>query len=434
MTLFFFLFRPARPIFQKATTNQFRCSLSTSRKQYEEEYFLHKGLSKSKVEPGQRRKWKQVVNSLNKKWTVPPLELPSVGEYEIKALSKIHKRSYDCNTLLEIRDVRLPSSSHHPSFSRLAKHRLHLIAYTHADMVDKHTRDRVEEWTYKSWPESHPIFVDTRESLSRQIGKPFQIMYDSLLKYLDEKGGLNAALTVGVPNTGKSSLLLCLLQHARNEGFIPKKLKSSPVTKSKKIRRQLGTRGSPQIQDKPGKTRELTEWLLRDKPKAFFLDVPGMTPPKFFFEERPEAWFGMAAANLLPLSKRLTEDSEAQTTICEYVLYCLNRDAHFDYVHKFGMIQPTTDINKVLESMGSPPKTPDDDDYMAKFRLKRCQTFLKLLNTGNLGPVILDDIREPYRPFKFKDEHFERENVDRRMQYDDDLDHDDGSEFDGFFR
>jgi ribosome biogenesis GTPase A len=83
---------------------------------------------------------------------------------------------------MEIRDVRLPSSSHHPSFSRLAKHRLHLIAYSHADMIDKDTRDRVEEWTYKSWPDSRPIFVDTPENLSRQIGKPYQVMYDSLLK------------------------------------------------------------------------------------------------------------------------------------------------------------------------------------------------------------------------------------------------------------
>jgi ribosome biogenesis GTPase A len=280
------VFRPARTRFYNTTTNQFHCSLSTSRQQYEEEYFLHKGLSICSVEAEQRRKWKQVVKPLHQKWTIPPLELPSVPEYEVKALSNIHKRSYDCNTLLEIRDVRLPSSSHHPSFSRLVKHRLHLIAYTHADMIDKdHTRDHVEEWTYKSWPDSRPIFVDTRENLSRHIGKPYQAMYDSLLKHLDEKGGLNAALTVGVPNTGKSSLLLCLLQHARREGFIPKKLKSSPVTKSKKIRRQLGTRGPPQIQDKPGKTRELREWLLREKPKAFFLDVPGLTPSKFFFEE-----------------------------------------------------------------------------------------------------------------------------------------------------
>jgi hypothetical protein len=89
------VFRPARTRFYNTTTNQFRCSLSTSRQQYEEEYFLHKGLSICSVEAEQRRKWKQVVKLLHQKWTIPPLELPSVPEYEVKALSNIHKRSYD---------------------------------------------------------------------------------------------------------------------------------------------------------------------------------------------------------------------------------------------------------------------------------------------------------------------------------------------------
>ena len=44
----------------------------------------------------------------------------------------------------------------------------------------------------------------------------------------------------------------------------------------------------PKVRDVPGFTKELTQYLLRDKPKAYCLDVPGITPPPDFFYERPQ--------------------------------------------------------------------------------------------------------------------------------------------------
>ena len=47
----------------------------------------------------------------------------------------------------------------------------------------------------------------------------------------------------------------------------------------------------PEIEDVPGKTRTLTEYLICEKKtRFFFLDVPGMTPP-YFFDEYPGAYF-----------------------------------------------------------------------------------------------------------------------------------------------
>ena len=373
-------------------------------------------------------------------WDVAPIETPRPRDFEQAALRDIHSLSYDCNVLLEVRDVRLPSSSHHPSFTRLAKHRLHLIAYTHSDMIDKATRDRVEEWTKQSWPESRPIFIDSRNdkrmspkppSQQRQPGdvetktetrtppakstsvstSAFELMYNSLLNHLDTKGGLNTALTVGLANTGKSSVLACLLRHAKQEGHISNKTVSADVVvprknKKKKRRRDLSKkRGGPAVEDKPGKTRSLTEYMIRENPKAFFLDVPGMTPPSFFVQERPEAWYGMAATNLIHMSQQVLDDPSHQTAICNYVLHCLNRDSNFTYVKRLNMDNPTTSIDDVLDKMGG-SKINDRD----RRRLKQCQNFLKFLNTGNLGPVILDDLSKPYQEFTFKDQYFQRKD------------------------
>ena len=366
----------------------------SSRRAFEEEHHLARALSRNQVDPKQQKAWSKKMKNRDafSSWGYFQECIPPPLPYELDALKQIHKMSYEANVLLEIRDVRLPASSHHPSFTRLAKHRLHLICYTHADVIDSSTRDRVEDWTLQSWPESRSIFVDSRENRS---DLKFDLLYDSLLQHLDERGGINAALTVGVPNTGKSSLLLALLRTARNRGLVPKKSFRAASATSRK--RSLKKTGAPGIHDVPGKTRIITQYLLREKPRAFFLDVPGLTPPPEFFRERPQALAGFAAANLLPQSRR--RNAELPIATCAFLLDCLNRDFNFQYVVKLGLEEPTNDVMELLEHV----KRGRDRADPETLQLQRCQTFLKLFNTGNLGPVILDDLREPYRPFVFRD-------------------------------
>ena len=373
-----------------------------SRREFENEYHLNRALSKPNYTPAQKKEWSKLVKP--RSWNLRPFEIHPSPPYELDALQNIHNRSFDCNVLLEIRDVRVPASSHHPSFTRLAKHRLHLICYTHADMIDAPTRDKVEDWTLRSWPDSRSIFVDTRENRS---DLPYDMFYDSLLGYLETRGGINSALTVGVPNTGKSCVLMALLRLARNRGDVSKKLKA---TVSYKKKRKLGKAEPIGIHDKPGKTRVITEYLLRDSPRAFFLDVPGITPPTFYFDERPESWFAFGAANLLPQSRTMEANLQVQTAFCDYVLFCLNRDQNFHYVNKIGLPGPTDDIEEVLIAVKHGKYQKNEE----KLQMDRCGNFLKLLNTGNLGPVILDDISRPYRKFEFKDSHY----VNMRTKFD----------------
>lgn len=367
---------------------------SPARRKFEESHHLGRGMTKHNIEPNQARTWANRVEV--KQWQVQPYELYPQAGYELDALQEIHSRSYTANVLLEIRDVRLPSSSHHPSFTRLAKHRHHLICYTHADMIDAATRDRVEDWSNRSWPGSRSIFVDSRENRSDTEG--FDLVYDSLLKHLEDYGGVNTALTVGVSNTGKSSFLLALIRTARARGEIPRKLRVA----SGKKRKLSKAKQSVAIQDKPGKTREITEYLLREKPRAFFLDVPGMTPPPFFFKERPEAWFGFGAANLLPTSKPIENNVQIQMSFCDYVLHAMNRDGQFGYVKYLKLDGPTDDLNAVLEAVKRGHEGTDPE----RLAMQQCKAFLSLFNHGSFGPVILDDLSRLYKRFVFKDSHF----------------------------
>ena len=418
---------------------------SNKRTDFEEEFHLARKLSRYQIDPEEQRQWEAIA----RKFPTPRWKIPLSRErmfspgYEMDAFSNVHDRSYNANVLLEIRDVRLPASTHNPGFARLARHRLHLICYTHADLIDDKTRDRVEEWTLDAWPESRSIFVDTNQTRPSN-DLPYDLLYDSLLQHLEDKGGTNTALTVGVPNTGKSSVLMALIRLARQREAIPKKVKAfvqAPISKKsrrqgKQPKRVITKKHAIEIEDKPGKTRDVTEYLLREKPRAFFLDVPGMTPPHFFFQERPEAWWGYGAANLLLTGKHITDDLTIQTGFCAYVLNALNRDFNFGYVKKLHLDGPTYDINAVLKATkrGFTKKDDyDDSGPSEKLLFKRCEAFLKLFNTGNFGPVILDDLSIPYQPFVFQDHHFQRqprEQKSRKKGYgNDDFDNDDDMEW-----
>ena len=251
--------------------------LSSGRSELEEEHHLARALSRFDIDPTEQRRWKKLVK--RRSWDMmhfgANLHIPP--SYEARALEQIHKKSFSTNVLLEIRDVRVPASSHHPSFTRLAKHRLHLVCYTHADMIDAPTRDRVERWTQKSFPDSRSIFIDSREHRSIGSDRPYDFVYDGLMEHLEQAGGMNAALTVGVANTGKSSVLMALLRTARERGDRGRSIQvAQPKSRKEPTKRGKVVKSPPPgILDTPGKTREITEYILRDKPRILLFGCTG---------------------------------------------------------------------------------------------------------------------------------------------------------------
>ena len=325
----------------------------------------------------------------------PIARAPAVGHppnYELKALRQIHKQSFEANTLLEVRDATVPSSSHHPSFTRLARHRRHLIVYTHADVLDAAAVARVAEWTRRSWPAASCRFVDTREG--RADPDAFADLQGWLEHELDDAGGRNCALTVGVPNVGKSSVLLALM---RRRGVQPK----MRVGQGRRT-----TSAKPSIHDKPGHTRELVEYVLRETSRAYCLDVPGISTPKELFEERPEALWALRAAGCLH-DHALDDAVEADVGAVAFALRAMNRAGNVAYVAKLGLDGPTADAGEALAAIARARKLQKIDDERERTRAAAGR-FLKLLRTGNFGPVVLDDISGSYSFFRFDGSHDSR--------------------------
>lgn len=67
----------------------------------------------------------------------------------------------------------------------------------------------------------------------------------------------------------------------------------------------------PSIYNQPGHTRDLREYVLRDKPRQYVLDLPGLSPPPDFFEERAESWYALVAANCLMLPEWQQKEATA---------------------------------------------------------------------------------------------------------------------------
>jgi len=336
---------------------------------------IGRGISRIYISPAEQSHYESIASQFPSKWGLPGRRLPC-RPFEHDGLQRIHEESHGAQTLLEIRDAQVPSSSHHPSFTRLAKHRLHLIVYTHADKLNSNDALRVKKWTKQAWPESKIYFVDSRES--REYSEPFEGLRSWLMHYLVKKGGIYCALTVGVPNVGKSSVLLAMMRTFGDD-----------VSMRVGRGRSDLIRKMPEIDNIPGVTKDLAQYLLNVKPRMWCLDVPGSVPPAGMTEERPEVYFGLAAADCV----ELTSDAQVYE-VAEYILYAMNRDRNFAYVKVLDLEQPKVNLKALLSE-----------------RHIGAEGIIKLFREGAFGSQVLDDLRKPYEKFVFKDEHFKNGSV-----------------------
>uniref|UniRef100_A0A7S4B497 G domain-containing protein n=1 Tax=Chrysotila carterae TaxID=13221 RepID=A0A7S4B497_CHRCT len=314
--------------------------------------------------------WSEVAESFGTRWQQPPHTFKSFL-FEPEVVDAINSRSFTTAVVLEIRHALAPASTHHPSYSRLCRHRTHLIVYTHADLIDVPTATGILRWTKRCWPDAHCMFVDS--SPRRADIDAFDKLRQWVINVVDACGfANNYALTLGVPNVGKSSVILALL---RAGGQV-----RAQVAQTRRTR--PGTVG---IKNIPGYTRSFTQYMLRQKPLMWGLDVPGVTPPPDYLVERPEAWFALAAINAL--EQQSTSSEEATLETCEYVLFALNRNRTFNYVKALGLSSPVERFSEIL----------------ARTDCTSPLTWLGMLRNGALGPAVLDDLSQPYTPFVPRD-------------------------------
>jgi ribosome biogenesis GTPase A len=190
-----------------------------------------------------------------------------------QAMRKLGERLRVVDVVIEVRDARLPDASANPGLDRLAAHKPRLIVLGCEDLADPHI---TREWLL--WLAAHgrtAVAVNGKDQTSvRRIA--------AALDTVSAGEGAMRAMVVGIPNTGKSSIINGLLR-----------------------------RTAARAEDKAGVTRSL-QWF-RVGPKLELMDTPGILVPKI---ATPQARWQLALTGALP-----RERFDAEAVIAEFVAW-----------------------------------------------------------------------------------------------------------------
>ncbi|HTW86200.1 MAG TPA: ribosome biogenesis GTPase YlqF [Candidatus Sulfotelmatobacter sp.] len=173
------------------------------------------------------------------------------------AMRKLAERLKIVDVVIEVVDARLPRSSANPALDQLAARKRRILVLGCEDLADPHA---TREWV--AWYAAHDrlaIPVNGKDPTSvRRLQAP-------LAETVATKG-TTRAIVVGIPNTGKSSII---------NGLVG--------------------RTAAKTEDKAGVTRSL-QWF-RVQPKLEVMDTPGILVPKI---ATPQAQWQLALTGALP--------------------------------------------------------------------------------------------------------------------------------------
>lgn len=199
-----------------------------------------------------------------------------------KAIRQMEENVHLVDIVFELVDARIPAASRNPEVSRISRDKPHLIIMTKKDLADP---QQTAAWlNYYRDNDQPAIAIDSRANVTpKQITKlALNILADKL--EAEKAKGLKErpirAMTVGVPNVGKSTLL-----------------------------NHLVSRKAAQVGDTPGVTKG-QQWLRSSK-HLELLDTPGILWPKFKDQE---------TAQKLALTGAIKEKLYAKDDVALYAL------------------------------------------------------------------------------------------------------------------
>ncbi|XP_025896469.1 mitochondrial ribosome-associated GTPase 1 [Nothoprocta perdicaria] len=174
-------------------------------------------------------------------------------------------------------------------------------------------------------------------------------------------------MVIGVPNTGKSSLINSLRRLHLKKG------KATAVG------------------GEPGITRAvLTRIQVCEEPLMYLVDTPGVLPPRLEDVET-----GMKLA----LCGAIRDHLVGEDVMADYLLYTLNRQRQFSYVQRYGLPEACDDIEQVLKRVA--------------LALGRTHKVKVLTGTGNVNVTTLDYSAAAYEFIRaFRAGHLGRVTLD----------------------
>jgi ribosome biogenesis GTPase A len=161
------------------------------------------------------------------------------------------------DTVIEVIDARVPRSGRNPDLLRMIGSRTHLVALNREDLADPHATKRWLEWFAAK-------NVSAAAVDGRSIGSVTALR--KTIEDIRRTGKASRALIVGLPNSGKSTIVNALLR-----------------------------KGVAKTENRAGVTRQLQWFKLA--PGIELMDTPGILVPKI---ATPDAQWKLAISNAVP--------------------------------------------------------------------------------------------------------------------------------------
>ena len=226
-----------------------------------------------------------------------------------KAIRQMEENVHLVDIVFELVDARIPASSRNPEVARIAKNKPHLIILTKKDLADP---QQTAAWLNYYRAQGQSAFaIDSRANVTpKQITKiAMAILSDKLAA--EQAKGLKErpirAMTVGVPNVGKSTLL-----------------------------NHLVNRKAAQVGDTPGVTKS-QQWLRSNK-HLELLDTPGILWPKFKDQE---------TAQKLAVTGAIKEKLYAKDDVALFALNFFRKYHRAALIDRYHLAEADLDLNDV---------------------------------------------------------------------------------------
>ncbi|MFD1549179.1 ribosome biogenesis GTPase YlqF [Levilactobacillus fuyuanensis] len=243
-----------------------------------------------------------------------------------KAIRQMEENVHLVDIVFELVDARIPASSRNPEVARIAKNKPHLIILTKKDLADP---QQTAAWLNYYRSQNQPAFaIDSRANVTpKQITKiAMSILADKLAA--EQAKGLKErpmrAMTVGVPNVGKSTLL-----------------------------NHLVNRKAAQVGDTPGVTKS-QQWLRSNK-HLELLDTPGILWPKFKDQE---------TAQKLAVTGAIKEKLYAKDDVALFALNFFRKYHRAALIDRYHLAEADLDLSDVDLLLKITEKVGMRDDYL----------------------------------------------------------------------
>jgi len=278
-----------------------------------------------------------------------------------KAKVAIPKKIPVVDVVLEVRDSRLPVTSAQfelDELIRLGSGRQRLVVLNKADLVPK-----TEYKKSVSLLELEGTPVITTSAINNSNIKD---VLDFITENVDVKFkslGITV-MVVGLPNTGKSTLLNALRSVCTNPSLDKAPAKASGI---------------------PGSTTDIGRIQINNHhPKIYVLDTPGVMVTSTGGCD-PEMMMKIAAIGSMP------NTLVGFDKLADYILFTLNKKQLFQYVNKFKLVGPTNDSTEVIMAVG---KSIADGSSRIDYHGAAAK-FVSMFRQGLLGKICLDELPKP---------------------------------------